>query len=88
MQAAILHGQPLFSNPARFVLPEAKNDVFFVCVMQAAAAWVAAIVAMRPACVSSLLVFSLAGIGFLDFSAGVFIVSRSVERTKKYQFAE
>ena len=41
----------------------AKNDEYFVCVVQAAAAWVAAIVAVRPVCESSLLVFSFAGVG-------------------------
>ena len=41
----------------------ATADKFFVCMVQAAAAWVAAIIAVRPVCEPSLLVFSFSGIG-------------------------
>ena len=65
----------------------AKNDEFLVCVVQAAAAWVAATVALHSGVRVIFIGIFLCWNWILDFTVGVFIVSRSVERTKKHQFA-
>ena len=64
----------------------AKVDAILVFVAQAAAAWVAATVAVHLMFESFWVVFFWGGAGSWTFLLGVYIVSRSVERTKKRQF--